>query len=269
MTMPDGQTTVPAGDASPTVVGALSDTTQVAATTETQKPPEPSLEERVAAAVKAQIGPILESSKREIQSAKDKAAAEVRRAAEQVSTVQASNEALRRMVSTYDPEAAKTMELNELRAFHAEHTHQAAQISQFNSALASFREEMLEQASDDGVDPSRIEPYFQEVVQTGDFRGIAKKIRAEVKKAAAPTAAVIKAEVDKATKALKEELAALRKEYGAEVNGVDTSVAAGASGSGIPTNKAAFAKWYRELPDDKAKAMEQEINAALDSGRIK
>jgi len=52
------------------------------------------------------------------------------------------------------------------------------------------------------------------------------------------------------------------------INSVDPAVSTG-SIKGIPTSKAAFAKWYKNLPESEAIAREKEINDALNAGLIK
>jgi hypothetical protein len=99
--------------------------------------------------------------------------------------------------------------------------------------------------------------------------GEGSKTYAELQKRILKSAAKIKKSQDADVKKLQDENAKLKRQLAGEVDSVETSIGVGVSLNGIPSNMAAFKKWYKGLTPAEAKAKEKEINAALDSGRIK
>jgi hypothetical protein len=194
---------------------------------------------------------VVEPLRREFQSTKDKSVAEVDRASKQA--IEMYN-AMMQAASGDDPEVRERL-------------HQAGTMAQQRIAQQQAYEEMSRRKQQEfdknfkdahtqfvkelGIDPADKEMDWGE--GEGDYVEKTKCIQKSVAK-------IIKAKLKEGDKKVKEHLE--------EVNSVDTS-SAGGSSAGIPTNKAAFQKWIKTLPDSKYKELESKINEMLDSGQIK
>jgi len=65
----------------------------------------------------------------------------------------------------------------------------------------------------------------------------------------------------------KKELAKLKQELG--IDSVDTSAPSGSTNDGIPTDRAALAKWMNTVSDADYKRLRPKIDQMIASGRIK
>lgn len=264
-------TTVQPGDASTTpTTGATSTTPEATPTPAAPSPEDVKIAELVSRKVaeeltKANAGH--QATLREIQSAKDRAIAEVARVQQRARIAENALTGVRNRIAQDNPDVAKDMELEQLRGEKAANQMTAAEQADYQRRAEfhnNFYGSVTEFITSAGIDPNdkRLD-YGNEPAQAGDYLGAQRKIQASVAK-------ILKENAVKEKASHEAEIAKIKRELGIDVDSVETSTPVGGTlTGGIPTNMAAFKKWYKALTPKEAAAKEKEINAALDSGRIK
>ena len=243
---------------------------------EPPKPPEPSPEEkRIAEAVQKAVSEAMvkatETSKREIQSAKDKARAEVESALRRAKLAETTLHATDAQLKDVDPETAKEIEL---ARFRAERQGRASleqeelarqQIQQtydnFYSGLGSYLNRL-------GIDPQ------DKRVDWGDQT---KMSLVEIQQRVLNSAAEIQVEKAKALESsldqkIKEAETRIKKELNpnqVDLNSVDTRMSGGTSGSGIPTDIKKLGAFVSGLTDAEYLKLKPDIDKMMAEGKIK
>ncbi len=202
------------------------------------KPPEPEHQKLpdIEAMIKAKLDEYVAPIKRELQSTKDKAKYEVERMAQRTMTAEQTLRAARARLALENPEAAKDMELQELRGRVTNEEQTARQLEarnaqeefhkQFKASLEESLQEMGVDTKDSKLDWAEDAPNYIEAQKR------VLKSAAKIKKEA-EQAAQTKYQTDLQTK-LKDLEARLRKEFG--VDSVDTT----ASGGVVDNSDTAF-----------------------------
>lgn len=206
----------------------------------------------------AKVRAELESSQRQIQSAKDRAIAELERERRTRMVSESTLNTLRSRVKETDPDFEKDLRLAEYEA--REKANQQALVAeqarhQQTQLLTDFYNTLSEHVKEVGLDPSdkRLD-YGNE----GDtlFQRQQKFLKS-----------LAKAQNETLTQARKEYEAKLRKDAG--IDSVDTAAPTGVTVMGIPTDRKAFEKWLGGLTEDEYRKLEPKINQMIDSGQIK
>lgn len=235
-------------------------------------PPEPSpdeiLNQKIAEAVSRALAPETEKSRREIQSAKDKATAEINAALRRARIAEATLGATKAQLQSLDPDVAKEMELAELREKERQRIalEQEEQAAKYQSTVVqTFYDNMNQFVIGLGVNPT--DPRIDWAGDASDLLTMQRrildsvtKIQKEEKKALESS---IKDEILKAEKRIKKELGA------EDVNSVSTQISGGISGEGIPTDRARFREWIDKLTVDEYAKVKPKIDEMLAKNLIK
>jgi hypothetical protein len=215
-------------------------TTESETTTETQPLDNAAIQKQIAD-FQTQIKEITEASKRDIQSAKDKARAEVDTASRRASIAEAQSATVRASYRNLDPEVAQQLELAELRATR----DQMGQLAQeednrraFNQTIDTFEKQMNQFITDAGLDinDSRIDFGSRDDNLLERQRVFNESVAKIAKEKTSVDVSAIKAELS------KEIEANLRKELG--LDKVDTTV----SGGAVSSDDKAFLENYGLTP---------------------
>ncbi len=265
-----------------TVLGQTSTTESVQSpveavkATEVVKPLEPTQEEvlskKIEEAVAKALASETEKSRREIQSTKDKAIAEVQLAERRRMLAERTMEATQKQIQTLDPETAKEFELARLRAesqgrLSLEQEEVARQSrmdfdSQFNGSLVQFIQNM-------GVDPTNPSiDWAKDATSTGDYLTAQRRVLDSVAKIQKENAKNLEMSIEARVKEVEKKV---RKDLGIdEVNSVSAQMSGGAvSGSGIPTDLGKFRTWVSDLSSADYKKLKPEIEKMMAEGKIK
>lgn len=214
-------------------------------------PKELSQDEKIAELVRqqvqAEIARQTELSKREIQSAKDKARKEVEEARRRAMSAEGVLTSTRTQLRESDPEIATNLELAELRARDAVRARQEQeetlqrQREEFNAQFRGNLENLADSLGIDKKDPGL------------DWGEDAPNYLEAMKRFNASAVAIRKAKDVKAEKEMEDRITAkLRKDLDidkTEANSVSASMSSGISTSGgMPTDIEAFRKWIADLP---------------------
>ena len=247
-------------------------TEPVVASTEPVKVVEPTAEEvlnkKIADAVKNALAGETENTKRAIQSAKDKAMAEVQKAERRTRLAETTLGATQQHLQSLDPETAKEFELAQLRAERSSRMsfEQEEQVRQqqtdfhnkFASGLASYAKSV-------GVEPN--DPRLDWNISPTDYLDSQNRFLGSVAAIQNEKAKGLEASLEARVKETEKRI---RKDLGLEeVNSVLTANAGGVSVSGIPTSMVAFRDWLNKLPDREYAKLKPEIDSMLEKGRIK
>jgi hypothetical protein len=230
------------------------------------KPSEqPDIDKIVKERVDAFLKPEIEKYKREIQSTKDKAAAEVSRHAQRATMADTTLRTVLGKLKDTDPATATELELAQLRS-ETESRRQYELQEQQRTAQQQLQDQMVadlqESIKDIGVDPA--DPGLTGV-------GSGAKDWQSFQKAVLKKAVELKKEQDKVSKesdelkTLKAEITALKKQLNVEENSVETST----PGSTVAADKRVFTTdEINELSMD-WKTNKETILKAQREGRIK
>ncbi len=217
---------------------------------------QPSQEEIIstllAKALKEELPKLIDPLKRELQSTKDKSVAEVDKATQRATEMY---NAMMAAAGGDDPELRLRLQqagsLAQQRiAQQAAYEDMSRRKQQefdrdFKDAHTQFVKEIGLDPDDKGIDWGEGE---------GDYLTKLKKIQKSVAKL---VKARMKEESDKTKKTLN------------DVNSVDTSMAGGSSGDGIPTDMTKFRKWVSKISDEDYKKLKPKIDEMMNSGQIK
>lgn len=195
-------------------------------------PPEPSPEEilnqkiseAVAKAVAEATVKETERSKREIQSAKDKAMAEVAAAQRRARFAESTMDATRTRIKELDPDIAKEMELAEYRAKeqNRQAMEQQEQAAQYQADIVQqFHSQMNQLITGLGVDP--IDKRIDWADDAPDLLTAQRRIQDSVVKIQKENIQTMQSGFEKRLKDLEEKA----KQANIEVNSVDTTVSPG------------------------------------------
>lgn len=241
---------------------------QGATTASGEQVKEPSIAEQVKAAVTAAMGDVLEKNKRELQSAKDKAAAELNSLQRRLRASEEEMNLTARRVHELDPEVAKELELTRYKAKEAVSITLAAEQQQQEAREKfhrDFRETLEQSISGLGVDPKdpRID-WGTDSLETISYFNLQKKVMDSVvkikKEDEGIKASTLRQTIDKE----------LRDKYGiTEANSDTAQTSGGVTGSGIPKSKAKFAEWVAGLNEVDYKKHRKEIDSLIESGAIR
>ncbi len=236
-------------------------------------PPTPSPEEilnqKIAEAVSKALVVETEKSRREIQSAKDKAMAEVQTAQRRARLAESTLGATREHIKTLDPEVAKEMELTELRAREQNRltVEQEEAVKQQQEAYQqALHASLINHLSSLGIAPT--DPRVNWGDATDDFLSGRQKFDASVASIIKENAKASEASLDAK---IKEAEKRIRKALGAEedVNSVSTQMSGGISGKGIPTDMNKFRDWIGKLPIAEYEKLKPDIEDMMAKGLIK
>jgi hypothetical protein len=202
-----------------------------------------------------------EPLKRELQSQKDRHLVEIDKANRRA---QEATELLTRQYQSVvgdDPDLQTKLKLAQYQA--KEHINQKAnyddmtrkQQDEFDRRFKDISRKLITTAgmTEDDLD-----------VKDGNYIAAYERV---VEKTMTKLLADKKASDEKVQKTIKDEVAKARRELG--IDSVDTSTPSLTSHSGIPTNKDAFRKWVKNLPDAEYKKLEPQISEMQDKGLIK
>ena len=234
-------------------------------------PPEKSLDEKIADAVAKALAVETEKSRREIQSAKDRAMAELqgRQSAERRARLAENTQsAVTKHLQSLDPDVAKEFELAQLRAeregrMTLEQEEQMRQQqtdfhSRFQSGLTTYAQSVGVDVKDARLDWN---------IDPADYLGSQQRFLSSVAKIQNDKVKSLEASID--TK-IKESEKRIKKDLGVdEVNSVSTQMSGGVSAKGIPTDMTKFRAWVRDLPEKEYKALKTDIDSMLAKGQIK
>jgi len=236
------------------VAGAVS-TEQV-----TPVPTQPSVEETVRKLVEEQMTKFTEQSKREIQSTKDKARAEVEAVARRAAMAEGTLTSVRARLQQEDPEKAALIELEELRGREKlrQQTETEDQLRRQKEEFdKSFRESLVETITEMGIDPAAKDIDWAE-----NETNYINRQKAILKSAAKIQKENQKTERDTLDKRLKE-LEAKVSGVDVEANSVSTSSSGTASGGKKIYTEAEISDY------DFWKKNKADIELAKKEGRIK
>jgi len=205
-----------------------------------------------------------EVAKREIQSAKDRARAEIAEAYRGRRFAEDSLGRVRGRYGELDPEGRQVLENEDLRAenlaFRQRQQQEAIerQQSEYTQALSQT---LLDHLSDMGINPkdARVDWGHDATNLAEGLRRFNKSV-AKIAKEDAQTAE------QKAKQDAKDKLAQERKEAGLDSS--DTGIPVGVS-KGIPTNMVGFRKWVKNLSTEEYAAKQKDIEEMLDKGQIR
>jgi hypothetical protein len=240
----DGQSTVQP------VVPSTGETTPTNPVQEAKPVAQPSMDKsEMAELIRVEVAKATELAKREIQSVKDKAAAEISR---HISGRQLADTIARTATSKLrdlDPATATELELqqvrNELGARKAQE-QQELQLQSQQETQNQLLTDLQDEIKEIGVDPN--DPKLQGVgagaKDWSSFHKIVFKKAVEIKKEQEKTMATQSDEVKK----LQDELKTLRKQLNLESNSVDSSTPGATAVKGIPTNSAELGAWIAANP---------------------
>jgi len=255
----------------PGVVSAPAGTTPAQATTPAAtapavpaqpSPEEVKLTELVNAKVAEALSKVTEASKREIQSTKDKAKAEVESALRKARLAETVQEATMRQVRASDPDAYTSIELARYKAQEeAAKTLELEEVSrrQFEEFQSQFTGSLREIVTDMGIDPT--DSRIDWATDAPNYLEANKRVMKSAAKIKKDKETEWQKEQDEKFKAAEKKL---RIDLG--LDSVDTSASLG-NYVGIPTNMEAFRAWVREKPEEyrknKAKVTEMQAKGLI------
>jgi len=227
---------------------------------EPQPQPQPLTREDVARMIAEQT----EVAKREIQSAKDKARAEIVEAQRRAGFAESSLARVRGKFEELDPEARQVLENEDLRArvqFFEQRQQQEAIERQRAEYTQSLNQALLGHLSDLGIDPKdeRID-WAHDATNLPDGLKRFNKSLAKIAKEG------VQATEQKTKQDATDKLAHERKEAG--LDSTDTGVPVGVS-KGIPTHMDAFRKWVKGLSTEEYAAKQKDIEEMLEKKQIR
>jgi hypothetical protein len=214
-------------------------------------------ESKIADMVKAEVAKATEVAKRELQSVKDKAAAEISRHAQRASASDATLRAVTGKLRELDPATATEVELAQLRSEASERTRseQAEQIQhQQQEAWTRFQADIIEEITEMGVDPQ--DPKLDTGAGSKDWGELHKRViksAAKIKKEQETKMASQSDEV----KQLRDQIAKLERQINGEANSVDTSTSSATAVKGIPTDSKKLGEWIANNPDEYRKRRQE------------
>jgi hypothetical protein len=198
---------------------------------EEKAPPEPSVDEKIAAMIQTakdevakEIAKVTESARREIQSAKDKSRAEVEAAQRKAKTAEISAGAAQKYLRENDPEAAEKLELTMLRAKDENRQvsdEEAAIKVQQEAYTKALQDSLNSHLTDLGIDLN--DPRIDWAKDASDF--VSGRTRFDVS-----VAKIIKENMQTAQSGLEKRLSELEKkakEEDTEANSVETGTSGG------------------------------------------
>lgn len=257
----DGQNTVQ----TPPVSNGADDQTQGAP--QDVKPPvtaTPSLDEsKMAELIKAEVAKATEAAKREIQSVKDKAAAEISR---HISGRQLADNIARTATAKLkeiDPATATEIELQQVRGELNVRTtleqqeRQRIEQQERQDKLFNNLQKKIKKLGVDPLDP-RLQGIGAGIKDFDDFEMAVLDKAEELKK---EQDKAMSANDDKVTK-LEKEIAELKKQLNLESNSVDSSIPGATAVKGIPTKIGELNKYIQSLSDAEYAAKKKDIDAA-------
>jgi len=223
-------------------------------------PEDAKIQELVAKAVAVEIAKQSEAAKREIQSVKDRARAEVEAAQRRARLAETTSTTVMQQLKEADPDSMTRLELARLKAEEAERQRlehedaakraQAEFHQQFHSGLVDVVTEMGYDPTDKRIDWAEDAPNYLEA-QKRVLKSVAK----------------MKRETDKSIDLkIKEEVSKTRKELG--LDSVDTTTGS-VTTDGIPTSLPKFRAWVDNLPSAEYAKLKPKIQQMLDEGKIK
>ncbi len=242
-------------------------------TTEPSAPETPSPEEvlnqKISEAVSKALAVETEKSRREIQSAKDKAMAEVAAIQRRARMAEDTTGAIRARIQSLDPETAKELELTELRERERQRVsmEQEGQAAQYQAQVVQrFHDNMTQFVTGLGVNPT--DQRIDWANDAPDLLTAQQRILDSVAKIQKEKE---KASIDEIDKKIKEAEKRIKKDLGVgeDVNSVSTQMSGGISGSGIPTDKTRFGTWVNSLSIDEYAKLKPKIDEMLAKEQIK
>lgn len=230
-------------------------------------PPAPSPEEiKIAEVVKRQVAEEIakqsEVARREIQSVKDKARAEVEAAHRRARMAEVTSNAATTRLREVDPSAVSQVELEQYKAVDAERARLEAE-EQAKQTQREFHDQfhssLVEIVADLGIDAADTRIDWAE-----DAANYLEAQRRVLK-----SAAKLKKETDKSVEQrVKEEVAKARRELG--LDSVDTTTSSGVSADGIPTDMGRFREWVAGLSQrDYEEKYAAKVDEMMKQGKIK
>ena len=239
---------------------------------EVVEPTQPSLDDKMAELIQRKVAEelakVTEASKREIQSAKDKARSEVESALRRARLAEGTLGATRTHLQGLDPETARDFELAQLRA------ESQGRLSLEQEDQARRQQETYGQALNDslhahlaelGIDPN--DDRIDWATESPDYVSGRRRFDTSVTKIIKENASALEGSIDKK---IKEATEKMKKDLGVEdANSVDTAVSGGVSKSGIPTDINKFRTWVENLPQEEYVKLKPEIDKMQASGGIK
>ncbi len=236
------------------------------------KPPEPTPEEilnqKISEAVSKALATETEKSRRELQSAKDKALAEVQTAQRRARLAETTLGATQKHLETLDPETAKEFELARLRAESSgrQSLEQEEQAAQYQMAVVQkFHENMTQFITGLGVDPN--DKRVDWASDAPDLLTAQQRILDSVARIQKENVKSTELELDKK---IKEAEVRIKKELGyVENNSVSTTASLGASSDGIPTDLSKFKEWVATLSQKEYESKSAKIKEMMQAGKIK
>ncbi len=230
---------------------------------------EPTPEEKIAKLISEKVAEEItkqtEASKREIQSVKDKAKAEVESAQRRARLAEGIDVATQTHMKELDPETLKDFELARLRAesqgrLSLEQEDQARrQQESYGKALSDSLHDHLGGL---GIDPNDERIDWAE--DSADYVSGRRRFDTSVAK-------IIKEKESASRESVVKEITAkIKADLGVEdANSVETTVSGGVSKSGIPTDIIKFQKWVDELPQEEYEKLKPEVDKMMAEGKIK
>ncbi len=185
-----------------------------------------------------------EAAKRELQSAKDKARAEIEAAHRRARFAETTLDATKRKIDEIDPDTGKELELARYRA-EEEARRQQELTESAQKQQAEFHEQftssLRETISDMGIDPE--DKRIDWATDASNYLDAQKRVLRSAAKIKRESEIALQESVKKQLKETEERI---RRDLG--VNSVDTSGGSGVSSDGIPTDLTKFRDWIATIP---------------------
>jgi len=238
-----------AEDVQPTVVSE--ETTALGG----DKPPEE--QPLTEAKIKEIIGEATKEAKREIQSVKDKARAEIEAAQVRARLAEETLAGIEGL----DPDATEVAKLRARDKHYQAREAQAYQRQQMDVFAKNFRANMNQFITEMGIDPN--DKGIDWGDDARDYLTKQQRILASVGKLQKESAETLKQRVKQEA---EDRVAKERREAG--IDSVDTSASMGA-GKSIPTDKEALGKWVANLSTEEYEKLKPNIDKMMAEGKIK
>jgi hypothetical protein len=235
-----------------TVTGqsSTSETVQAPATESVTTSTAPAIDPKILQEeIQKALKPMLETSRREIQSIKDKSKAEIEAAQRRARNVEQTLGAVNTRLYTLDPETAKELELTRFRAeanARTQEEQEQAAIKSQADFITSFSETNKQFVTDLGIDPNN--PEIDWGADAATPLDALKRIQTSVAKIQKKDKENLKLTMSQQIQA--EVAKALAKASGTEAleaNSVDTAMSGGVPAAGLPNDKAKFEAYVAGL----------------------
>jgi len=227
---------------------------------------DPKVAELIAQKVAEELAKVTETSKREIQSVKDKARREVETAQRRAKLAEGTLGSTQTYLKDLDPETAKEFELAQLRA-EKQGRMSLEQEEQMRSQQEGYAKS-LQDALYAHLKELEIDPEDARVDWAADAPDYVKgrsRFDASVTKILKERAKTSETDLEKRiTEKIKKDLGITE-----DVNSVDTAMSGGVSKSGIPTNMNKFQQWVDKLSMSEYEHLKPDIDKMLAEGKIK